>query len=90
MPPQGDYMRGKVERQIYGVMAKVAAHMAATNNPNLLAFIPRLGETMVPVSHATRTCAESVLVDGIGTVVFVPIAARPPAMTRKAPRRSWN
>ena len=74
MPPQGDYMRGKVERQIYGVMAKVAAHMAATNNPNLLAFIPRLGETMVPVSHATRTCAESVLVDSIGTIVFVPIA----------------
>ena len=77
MPPQGDYMRGKVERQIYGVMAKVAAHMAATNNPNLLDFIPRLGETiimMVPVSHATRTCAESVLVDSIGTIVFVPIA----------------
>ena len=34
--------------------------------------------------------AESVLVDGIGTVVSVPIAARPSAMTRKAPRRSWN
>ena len=55
MPPPGSYMRGKVERQIYGV-----------------------------------THAESVLVDGIGTVVFVPVAARPSAMTRMAPRRAWN